>query len=106
MSERESNSVQSFMLGAVVGGAIGASIALLYAPKKGSELRSDIASKVGDVTSRFRTAIGDVRESAEEMMNEGKERGDKLVQEAVGRAEDLINEADRIITEARSKFTS
>jgi gas vesicle protein len=101
---QEGNPIQSFILGAVVGGAVGAGLALLFAPKKGSELRADIAETVGDAASRLREAIGSVRETAEELFNEGKERGDKLIQEAAERAEDLINEADRVIAEVRSKI--
>jgi gas vesicle protein len=99
-------SAQSFLVGAAIGGAVGAALALLYAPKKGSDLREDIVSKVGDVSSRFRSAIKNVKDSAEEIMNEGKERGDRVVQEAVQRAEDLIDEADRLINEARSRIGS
>ncbi len=104
--ERNNNSAQTFIIGAVVGGAIGAALALLYAPKKGTELREDIASKVGDLSGRFRSAVGNVTGTVEEMINEGKELGDQVVQDALSKAKNLIHEADLIIQDARSRVTS
>ena len=47
-----------FFMGLLAGGAIGALLALLYAPKSGKELRADIKAK--------NSAGQDVREMAEE----------------------------------------
>ncbi|MCB0292558.1 MAG: YtxH domain-containing protein, partial [Calditrichaeota bacterium] len=38
-----------FLKGFLVGGAMGAIIALLYAPKSGRETREDLGGKVGDM---------------------------------------------------------
>lgn len=46
----------SFTIGAVVGGLVGATLALLFAPESGSELR-------GEIRQRFDTFTGEVRQA-------------------------------------------
>lgn len=41
----EKKSTKSFLLGFLAGGAIGAIVALLYAPKSGKEMREDLREK-------------------------------------------------------------
>src|SRR5690349_9598025 len=98
-------SVQPFITGLAVGAVVGAALALLYAPKKGKDLREDIADTVGDVTQRFRKAVKSVKEAASEMVHDGKEHGSELFQQAMAKAESLIEEADRIIADAKSRST-
>jgi len=43
---------KDFFIGAVVGGVLGAMTALLFAPKKGSELRSDISDQYGKISEK------------------------------------------------------
>lgn len=100
---KSGGSVQPFITGLTVGAFIGAALALLYAPKKGKELRDDIAETVDDVSSKFRRAIDNVKETVSEIMDEGKEAGNEVFQMAVAKAESLIDEADRIIAEAKSR---
>jgi gas vesicle protein len=100
---KSNGSVQPFITGLTVGAFIGATLALLYAPKKGKELREDIADTVEDVSSKFRRAIDNVKETVSEIMDEGKVTGNELFQEAVAKAESLIDEADRIIADAKTR---
>ncbi|WP_127532527.1 YtxH domain-containing protein [Paenibacillus kobensis] len=58
----KSTSTKGFLLGALAGAVVGSVTALLFAPKSGKELRSDIAEgahKVGDTTSRFAHQVGE-----------------------------------------------
>ncbi|MEP7235479.1 MAG: YtxH domain-containing protein [Ignavibacteriota bacterium] len=106
MSESKSQSggsVQSFMIGALIGAAAGASIALLYAPKKGRELRNDITSTVGDISSRLSALLASAKEAGEDLVSEAVESGNEIVSDAYRRAESLIEEAERIITDARAR---
>jgi gas vesicle protein len=91
------------MTGAMVGGAVGAAFALLYAPKKGSELRENIADTAQDISSRLNSLLEKAKEAGENLINSGKDTADEAVQEAYRKAEDLIEEADRIISEARAR---
>lgn len=53
---------KQFFLGVLVGGAVGAGLALLYAPQRGSDTRktiSDAASSVGDRVSGLAAGVKD-----------------------------------------------
>jgi len=53
--------VKDFMVGTLIGGAVGAVTALLFAPKPGRELRADIAEgyhAVSDKTAEIARSVG------------------------------------------------
>lgn len=104
-SYNSSGSVQSFMMGALIGGAVGAAIALLYAPKQGAKLREDISGTIDDLSSRLSKLLKHAKESGEDLIHDGVDAGNDLVHEAYEKAESLINEADRIIHEARARVS-
>ena len=62
--ERES---WSFMTGLLVGTAIGATAALLMAPKRGSELRDDLTSTATNVRDQVSTKVSSLKKTAEDM---------------------------------------
>ena len=64
MSENNMNG-KDFLLGAVVGGIIGAVTALLLAPKSGSELRADIKETANVVTTRTQEIAQQVGERSQ-----------------------------------------
>ena len=80
----------------LIGGGIGAVLALLFAPKSGSDLRGDIAdvSRRGyDATLEKATALKD--QSAEVIQNV-REKADKVYDFAaskLAKGEDLVNDA-------------
>ena len=104
MSQNSGASVQSFLIGAAIGGTVGAALALLYAPKKGKELREDITSTVDDVSARFSSLLKRTKETGEEMLQSGVDSASEVMHEAYEKAERLIDEADRIINDARSRM--
>lgn len=55
-----------FAYGLLVGTALGAAVALLFAPKPGSELRGQLA----DATSRIRQRAGQAYDRASSAMND------------------------------------
>lgn len=64
MSENNMNG-KDFLLGAVVGGIIGAVTALLLAPKSGNELRGDIKDTVQTVSARTQELAQQVGERSQ-----------------------------------------
>ncbi|MFM2133955.1 MAG: hypothetical protein RL156_1236, partial [Bacteroidota bacterium] len=61
MSERESSNggyINGFLAGALIGGAIGAITALVFAPKSGRELRRDIADRSVELYDKAQELIG------------------------------------------------
>ena len=83
MSEEKSN-VGSFFKGLFFGGLVGAGFALLYAPKKGDELRKDLKEKSDEF-------LGD----AEKFYGEAKSFSEEKLADALKRAEQLRAEAEK-----------
>ena len=53
----ETSKLLPFMLGAIVGGVVGATLALLYAPAEGSDLRRGVSEKLDDLTQGAKDII-------------------------------------------------
>ncbi|HYM19376.1 MAG TPA: YtxH domain-containing protein [Candidatus Kapabacteria bacterium] len=108
MTEKEirqsSSTVQSFLVGAVIGGAVGAVFALLYAPKRGKDLREDISSKVTGLSSQFSSLLKKAKEAGEDLLHDETEVISESMHDAYQKAEELIDEADRIINDARARM--
>lgn len=66
--EDDRNSINSkdFMIGALVGGIIGAATALFYAPKAGRELRNDITEQAKNISEKTDKIRRDITETAKE----------------------------------------
>ena len=64
MSDNNMNG-KDFLLGAVVGGIIGAVTALLLAPKSGSELRADLRETASVVSARTQELAQQVSEKSQ-----------------------------------------
>lgn len=54
-----------FFLGAMVGGALGAALALLIAPSSGFRLRESLCSGVGNVVEEVKKAAAERRDALE-----------------------------------------
>ncbi|WP_068619735.1 YtxH domain-containing protein [Paenibacillus tuaregi] len=72
-------SQKNFWLGALVGSLVGSAAALLLAPKKGSELRKDIADGARQVSDKSREVAGKVGEQTSEVINKVKGKAQDVV---------------------------
>lgn len=72
---------KDFLLGAVVGGVIGAISALLLAPKKGKELREDIATQYHNVSEKTQELAGVVGRKGQEYAEKAKEVASNVTSE-------------------------
>ncbi len=91
MSESEFDR-NSFLKGLLIGGALGAITALLFAPKSGKELRSDIKRKSEEAVEGTKRVYGEARDKAQQILSE-----------AVDKAQELREEASRQLSKARAK---
>ena len=88
----------NFWLGLMVGAAAGAVTALLYAPKKGDELRHDIQDRAKDVGTKAGEAWGDMKQKTTDAAGKAQEQ----VQTAVGKSREWIGTGQQRIREAVS----
>ncbi len=103
--EEERSAAKSFFLGVLTGGAVGAIIALLYAPKPGKELRADIKNKAGELIDEAEEYIEKAKEKAGDIIHEGKKRSEHLISDAKKQAASLLADAEKILAEAKEKVS-
>ena len=77
----------------LIGGGIGAVIALLFAPKSGHELRGDIADATRKGIDRSREAAQQFGDRAGEYYEQTRERASELYSQASDRASGLYSQA-------------
>ena len=85
-----------FFAGLVIGGLVGAGIALLMAPQSGEETRAQI-----------RDASVELKDPANETMAEAREKAEAITADSRRRAEEIIADAretaDKMVADARQK---
>ncbi len=98
---------KGFLFGALIGGAVGAITALLFAPKSGRELRADIAEKSGEICEKskdyIQTVGATVGEKATEYYGDGKEKAAQIIDAAKRQAEGIIAGAEKVFSDAKNK---
>jgi len=65
----------SFLMGLLAGTVLGAGLGMLFAPKAGSELRSQIGSQIADQTGKIRDAADPYYQQATEKVSQMVDRG-------------------------------
>lgn len=104
MAQNNGNGMtKGLVIGLLAGGAIGAIVALLYAPKSGKELRADIREKTDDLLEGAEEYLHVAKTRATDIMSEAKRKSEQLISEAKQKADSLIEDADKIISDARHK---
>lgn len=78
---------KSFTLGAVLGGLCGGMTALLFAPKKGKDLRKDLCKTCDATTEKARELMETAKEESEALI----EKACCIVCEAKEKAQEMIN---------------
>ncbi|MFN4984781.1 MAG: YtxH domain-containing protein [Ignavibacteria bacterium] len=101
---------KGFLVGAVVGGAVGAVLALLFAPKSGRELRRDIADKTGELYDKASHYISKDPDSPshgplDDVINEGRIRAERIVSSAKHQAESILSNAEQVLRDAKQRST-
>lgn len=98
MTEQK-NTASGFLGGLFAGALIGAGIALLLAPKRGEELREDLAHNANEWTSTGATALADrAQELKEQASRVGKTVAQKA-QELKQKGQDRFAEGEEIVAD-------
>jgi gas vesicle protein len=104
--EREDSSTTTKLTYLLIGGGIGAVIALLFAPKSGQELRGDIADATRKGIEKSRETASQLQERAGEYYEVGRERASEFYQTAQEKAGELTEKARSAAARSANPFTA
>ncbi len=99
----ENKMAKGLIIGFLAGGIVGAVIALLYAPKSGKELRSELSKKKDEILDDSTEFMQIAKAKAADLINEGKRKSEDLIAEAKKKASMIIEDANKILTGAKEK---
>jgi gas vesicle protein len=103
--ERESD-VATRLTYFALGGAIGALVALLFAPKSGQELRSDIADATRKGVDRTRETANQISARAGEYYQTVRERASELAATASQKAGELADNAREAVAGKKDQLNA
>src|SRR5688572_21473286 len=104
--QRDDASVTAKLTYLLIGGGIGAVIALLFAPKSGQELRGDIADVTRKGIDKSKEAASQIQERAGEYYEVGRERASEIYQTAQEKAGELTEKAKGAAARTANPFSA
>jgi len=103
---REEASVTTKLTFLLIGGGIGAVVALLFAPKSGVELREDIADATRKGIEKSKETAAHLQERAGEYYEVSREKAGELYQTAQEKAGALTEKAKSAAAQSVNPFTA
>ena len=104
--DREDSSTTTKLTYLLIGGGIGAVIALLFAPKSGTELREDIADATRKGLEKSKEAATQLQERAGEHYEDGRERASEIYQNAQEKAGEIGEKAKSAAARTANPFSA
>lgn len=104
--EREEASATTKLTYLIIGGGIGAVIALLFAPKSGQELREDIADVTRKGIEKSKETAAQLQEKAGEYYEVSREKAGEIYQTAQEKASELTEKAKSAAARSANPFTA
>lgn len=102
MAER--NSTGTVLLAFLVGGVVGAGLALLFAPSSGAETRRKIRETGEDVKRKTEEFLSESRERIGEFVDNGRERIGELVESGRDSLTNLSASLKNLVEEGRKAY--
>jgi gas vesicle protein len=103
---REEAHVSTKLTYLLIGGGIGAVLALLFAPKSGVELRGDIADATRKGIEKGKETAAHLQERAGEYYEVGRERASEYIHTAQEKAGELAEKARTAAASTANPFTA
>jgi gas vesicle protein len=103
MNERPMDSSYGFAAGLLIGMACGSVLALLFAPKAGTELRGDINNQMGSMRDAFGRRYRDIADKASAGVEQVKEKAQGMSQKAQGLAADARDFVQSKVQQGRNE---
>ena len=104
--DRDETSAATKLTYLIVGGGIGAILALLFAPKSGVELREDIADATRKGIEKSKEAAAQLQDKAGEYYEVSREKAGELYQTATDKAADLAEKAKAAAAQTANPFSA
>lgn len=104
--DREDTHVSTKLTYLLIGGGIGAVIALLFAPKSGVELRGDIADATKKGIEKGKETAVHLQERAGEYYEVGREKASEYIHTAQEKAGELAEKARSAAATTANPFTA
>lgn len=91
----------AFVAGFIIGGLVGAAVALVLTPQSGEETRTQIREKGIELRTRAEDLSQQARERAEAIIADAKRRAEKIIADARERAEEAWTEGREAAMKAK-----
>ncbi|MEK7278019.1 MAG: YtxH domain-containing protein [Chloroflexota bacterium] len=104
MASNNDSDTGSFLVGFIIGGLVGAAVALILAPQSGAETREQIRQKGIELKEQGEETLTEARAKAEAAAAEARARAEKLAGDAKTRAQELAKQGREVFDEQRSKL--
>ncbi len=104
--DRDETSAATKLTYLIVGGGIGAILALLFAPKSGVELRGDIADATRKGIEKSKETAAQLQEKAGEYYEVSREKAGELYQTATEKANELTEKAKTAAANTANPFSA
>lgn len=104
--DREEASAATKLTYLIVGGGIGAILALLFAPKSGVELRGDIADVTRKGIEKSKETVAQLQERAGEYYEVSREKSQELYQTAAEKASEFGEKAKSAAAQTANPFSA
>ncbi len=100
----DNNEFGTFFAGLIVGGLVGAAVALLLAPQSGEDTRTVIRDRGIELKDRAVEYGSDARSKAEKALDDARQRADVALEDLRVRAEDLARTTKEKATTLQEKL--
>ena len=104
--DRDETSAATKLTYLLIGGGIGAVIALLFAPKSGEELRGDIADATRKGIEKSKETAAQIQEKAGDYYEVSREKASELYQTAQEKAGELTEKAKAVAARSANPFSA
>ncbi len=98
------NDIGAFLSGFVIGGLIGAAVALVLAPQSGEETRALIRERGIELKERAEETAAEARARAEQATLEARKRAEEMASQAKTKAEEVQQRGRVILEEQRERL--
>jgi len=106
MNENESSGGGLFLLGAVAGALVGAGVALLMAPKPGTEMRQDLNAGWSSLRDAAAKRYREMADRAGVKLENIEEKADQLADQLESSAREVVDAASSRLNTAASRASA